>query len=121
MSTGTWTSSRGAGGVGGFLMSSSAMCFASRISDVEASHLERVLVDELAPGLHFVAHQHAEDLVGGHRVLDAHAQQAAALGVHRRLPELIGVHLAEALVALDGEALLGAREELLQRGLDGFE
>ena len=36
-------------------------------------------------------------------------------GVHGGLPELLGVHLAEALVALDGEALLGAVEERLDR------
>ena len=33
-------------------------------------------------------------------------QQGAVLGVHRRLPELRGSHLAQALVALDGDALL---------------
>src|SRR5690606_111967 len=41
-------------------------------SDVEVGHLERVVLDELAPRLHHVPHQGAEDLVGGHRVLDPH-------------------------------------------------
>ena len=38
-------------------------------------------------------------------VLDVDPQQGARLRVHRRLPELVGVHLAEALVALDRQVL----------------
>ena len=34
-------------------------------------------------------------------ILYRHREDGAALRVHRRLPELLGVHLAEALVALD--------------------
>ena len=37
-------------------------------------------------------------------VLDAHADQRAALGIHGGLPELLGVHLAQALVALHVDA-----------------
>src|SRR5690606_29004488 len=45
-------------------------------SDIEVGDLQCVVFDELAARLDHVAHQRAEDLVGGHRVLDAHAQQA---------------------------------------------
>src|SRR5262249_4398664 len=76
-----------------------------RGSDVEVAHVERVFLDELPPWLHLVAHEGGEDLVGLVRVLDLHLQQRARLGVHRRLPELRRVHLAETLVALDLETL----------------
>ena len=36
---------------------------------------------------------------------DVDAQQGPRLRVHRRLPELVGVHLAEALEPLDGQVL----------------
>ena len=42
-----------------------------------------------------------ERLLGGQRVVERHLQQRARRRVHRRLPELLRVHLAEALVALD--------------------
>src|SRR6516165_1541778 len=74
-------------------------------SDVEVPHVERVLLDELPPRFDLVAHEGGEDLVGFVRVLDLHLQQRARLGIHRGLPELRRVHLTEALVALDIEAL----------------
>ena len=40
--------------------------------------------------------------------LDLGPEQRPRLRVHRRLPELVGVHLAEALEALDGDVLDGS-------------
>src|SRR5687767_15101164 len=75
-------------------------------SDVEVRDAQRVLLDELAARFDDVAHQRREDLVRGDRVLDADLQQPARFGVDRRLPQLLGIHLAEALEALDRAALL---------------
>src|SRR5215831_1569037 len=74
-------------------------------SNVEIADLERVLLDEVSTGLHEIAHENGEDLVGLDAVLDAYLEERASRRVHRRLPELLGVHLAEALVALDAETL----------------
>jgi hypothetical protein len=57
-------------------------------------------LDEVPPRLHLVAHQHREHPVGLDRVVDLHLQQAAHGRVHRGFPQLLGVHLAQALVAL---------------------
>src|SRR5262245_17999296 len=73
--------------------------------DVEVHDVQGVLFDELAARLHRVAHQDREHLVGADRILEAHLQERARLGIHGRLPELIGVHLAESLVALKRGAL----------------
>jgi nucleotide-binding universal stress UspA family protein len=74
--------------------------------DGGASALEGVVLDELAARLHHVAHQLDEDVVGRRRpslILTCSSERAFA--VERRLPELLGVHLAEALVALQLQAL----------------
>ncbi len=55
--------------------------------------------------LDLLAHELGEHVVRLGGVVDVHPQQRARGGVHRRLPELVGVHLAEALEALDGEVL----------------
>src|SRR6266542_1950070 len=73
-------------------------------SDVEVAHAERVVLDERAARLDFLAHQRREDLLGGDRVLDLYPEQPPHLRIHRRLPQLLGIHLAEALVTLDGDA-----------------
>ena len=65
----------------------------------------RISLDELAAGRNLVAHQHREDAVGFGGVLDVHLAQDARVGVHRRLPQLVGVHLAETFVTLDVHAL----------------
>src|SRR5690606_6418289 len=75
--------------------------------DVEVRRLERIVLDECATRFHHVAHQGTEDLVGGNRILDPHLQQAPGLGIDRGVPELLGVHLAQALEALDLATLLG--------------
>src|SRR5664280_1551137 len=88
--------------------SKSVMISSSLSLDVEVHDLEGVLLDEGPPRFDGVAHQHGEQLVGLGRVLDPDLEEAAALRVHRRGPELLGVHLAEALVALDREPVTGA-------------
>ena len=77
-----------------------------------------LLLDEvvaLPPRLDVVAHQRGEGLVGLDGVVDAHLEQRALLGVHGGVGQLVGVHLAEALVALDGEALLAEGEQALEQ------
>ena len=56
--------------------------------------------DELLAGAHVVAHQHLERRLGYKTVVNCHPAQSAVPGIHRRLGQLIGVHLAETLVAL---------------------
>src|SRR5688572_29369619 len=73
-------------------------------SDIDA-RLHGVALDELPARLHRVAHQGDEDLVGEDGVVDGDLQQRARLRVHRGLPELLRVHLAETLVALHRDAL----------------
>ena len=62
-------------------------------------------LDEALAGRHRATHQHVEGLVGPDSVVDGHLEQCALVGVHRRVPKLLGVHLAQALVALDLESL----------------
>ncbi len=64
----------------------------------------RVLLDEEAARLDLVAHQHREELVGGVRVLDVDPHHQPLRRIHRRLPQLLGVHLAEALEARELDA-----------------
>jgi hypothetical protein len=45
----------------------------NRLLDVEVLHELRVLLDEHAPRLDFVAHQRLEDLIGHHRFFDVDA------------------------------------------------
>ena len=76
-------------------------------SDVEVLDVESVFADELAARLDALAHERREDLFALDRVVDPHLKQAAQVRGHRRLPELVRVHLAQALVALDGRVLHG--------------
>src|SRR5213593_1910924 len=73
----------------------------ARASDVEVFDVEGILLDELAARLHGIPHKNGEDLVRLDGVGDVDLEKAAGLGVHRGLPELRRVHLAQPLVALD--------------------
>ena len=61
--------------------------------------------DEVLARLDLLAHERREEMVGLAGVVEVDLQERARGRVHRRLPELVGVHLAEALEALDGEVL----------------
>src|SRR5438132_14322057 len=69
--------------------------------DVQVAHGLGVRLDESLAGIDVVAHQNVEDLVGLDRIFDLDAEQHAVLRVHGGLPELLGIHLTETLVASD--------------------
>src|ERR1700721_809759 len=73
-------------------------------SDVDVG-AERIFLDEFAARLDHVAHQLGEDGVGLVDFLDLDLQQGALIGVQRGLPQLARVHLAEAFIALQLDAL----------------
>src|SRR5215472_9740181 len=70
-------------------------------SDVEVAHSLGVRGDEFLARLYVAAHQLFEDVVDGSDVLDLHLQKGPGGRVHRGIPELLSIHLAEALEAAD--------------------
>src|SRR4051812_1412832 len=97
-----------------------------RASDVDLRR-ERVVLDEPPPVLDDLAHQLREEHLRLGRVLDRDLLQRARLRVHRRLAQLLGVHLAQALEAVQADAGLLAHDledrlaqRLERRGLLGL-
>ena len=88
-------------------------------SDIEEANVPCVLLDEEPARLDLVAHQHRESQVRRGRVLHLDADQHPVGRVHRRLPEILGVHLAEALEAPDLDPVLGEVESLRAQALEG--
>src|SRR6266513_731271 len=91
------------------------------VSDVEVGDRQSVLLDELAARLDLVPHEGREDIVGGHRVLDPHLHEPSCFRIDGRLPQLLRVHLAQALVALDGLTLACLVEQPLHPLLEGAD
>src|SRR6478609_3573104 len=81
-------------------------CYAcAGASDVDLRR-ERVVFDEPPAELHDLAHEAREQLLGLGGVLDGHLLEGPRLGVHGGLAELLGVHLAQALEAVEPHARL---------------
>jgi len=59
----------------------------------------RVALNEPFPGADLVAHEHVEGLIGLDGLFDVDAQDGAFIGVHRGVPEGIGIHLTQTFVA----------------------
>src|SRR6202453_1092828 len=68
--------------------------------DIQVLYVERVVFYEFSAGFHVFAHQGGEDGFALGYVFEADLQERAALGIHGRLPELLGGHFSEAFVAL---------------------
>src|SRR6266852_1251612 len=73
---------------------------------IDVLHLQGVFLNELAPRLHFFAHQDSEHLVRFEGILEMHLQQHPFLGIEGCLPELFSVHLAQAFEAGYGQSAL---------------
>ena len=87
-------------------------------SNIEIPHVERVVFDELSARLDLVAHQRGEHLIGFGVIFRTHLQQRAPVRIHRRRPQLLRVHLTEALIAVDGHALFAGVDEVLEQRLE---
>src|SRR5699024_3569691 len=73
----------------------------SRKSDVQEADVSRVAGDEVPSRVDVLAHEDREQLVRRGRVLERDLAERADRRVHGGLPQLLGVHLTEPLVALD--------------------
>ncbi len=75
-------------------------------------------LDEAAARRDLTAHEHSEDAVSFSGILDLYLQQRAPCGVHGGFPELVWVHFAQPLVALQGHlALAQGCHHFLQLGV----
>src|SRR5829696_9037249 len=93
--------------------------FPENVSSIQVLHLSGILLYKPLARLDLVAHERREQLVRDRRGLDRDLEQSSILRVHRRIPELIWVHLPEALEAADVGVAVGvqARQGLLQLAL----
>ena len=71
-----------------------------------------MLFNKGAARRHIFAHQHRKHMVGSNHIGQRHLDQGALRRIHRRLPQLVGVHLPKTLVALDFNpfSAIGAEE-----------
>src|SRR3954452_2882778 len=82
-------------------------------SDIQELHVLCIGLDEDAARLDGIAHQHREGAVRSVRILDVDPDQQPLRGIHGRVPELVGVHLDEALEARELHADLRRVENVL--------
>src|SRR5207247_11463214 len=82
-------------------------------SDVQIRYIKRVFLNEFPSRFNCVAHEDREHRVGAYGIVHRHPQQRARFGVHCRFPELLGIHLTNALVALERRPMLRQIEHRL--------
>src|SRR5271156_4161464 len=87
----------------------------SRTLNVQVDDVEGVFFYEFAALLDVFAHQGGENCFGGYGIFQAHFQQGAHFRVHSGVPQLLGIHFAEALEAGDGEIFLGIFQDVIEQ------
>src|SRR5215472_5192668 len=83
---------------------------AYHISNVQVLDFACVFGDEELARLDFLAHENGERLVGSDGVIEQHLADEASLRIHRRLPQLLRIHLSKTLVLLDRVAVADLRD-----------
>src|SRR5215467_7033728 len=73
--------------------------------NVQVLYIQGVVFNEPPTRLDGVAHQDGKEAVCFDRILDLYLKERPLVGIHRCLPKLIGVHLAQPFVTLDREVL----------------
>src|SRR5881394_1716226 len=86
---------------------------------VEVPDVERVVLDELAARLNFVAHELHEHLLGLDRIGEIDAQQLAVGRIHRSLKQFLGIHFAQSLETVNLDALFSDRLDAAKNLRDG--
>src|SRR3954467_15716905 len=81
-----------------------------RVLDVDP-----LLEDKVPPLLHLLAHQRPEQVVRLLGIDEGYPQQDPLLRVERRLPQLLRVHLAQALEPGDGQTALADPPDLVDQ------
>ena len=71
--------------------------------NIQEADVAGVFLDEFLAGFHLLAHKLAHHALGLHGVIDVHLQKRAGCRLHGGFPQLLGVHLTEALIALNIE------------------
>ena len=59
-----------------------------------------MLLNEIPSRFNVIAHQGIKQRISHDRIFDGHLKHGTALWIHRRLPQLSGIHLAETFVTL---------------------
>src|SRR5215217_3578099 len=73
--------------------------------DIEIGDGERVFANEIPARLDDVAHELGEEIIGFVELAHLNLEKSAHVLVERCFPQLFGIHLAQPLVALHGDAL----------------
>ena len=82
---------------------------------IQILHIQRVLLDELSSWFNNITHQFGEEIIRFCHVIDLDLKQSARIGVQCSLPELVGVHLAQAFVTLQGQPLFTFCQDRVQQ------
>src|SRR5689334_16238707 len=69
--------------------------------NIQETNIFGIAGDEAAAGFHVLTHENREQLVGRRGVVEGDLAQHPHRRIHRGLPQLLGVHLAQTLVPLD--------------------
>ena len=77
-------------------------------------HFLGVLLNKSLAWVYLIPHEGREDIVSFDGILDVHLQQRAPCRIHGGVPQLRGVHLAEALVTLNVQVFSTRRVHRLQ-------
>jgi len=67
--------------------------------NVEVLYFEGMVLNEVPAFFHIAAHQDTKEPVGLAGIVNPDAQQGTSLRIHRRIPQLVGVHLTQTFEA----------------------
>src|SRR5271166_3537111 len=90
-------------------------CAVSDASDIQEANVLGIAGDKASARVDILAHQDGEQLIGGRRVVQGDLTQHPHGRVHRGFPQLLGVHFAKTLVALDAVLFVDLLAGLLTR------
>ena len=85
------------------------------VLNVEIFDARRMFLDIFAARLDIVAHQKREHALGFDGILHRDLNHLAAFGVHRRFPQLMGVHFTQTFVTLNLKSLPAVLLDLLKK------
>src|SRR5277367_2859332 len=83
--------------------------------NIQVDDVEGVFFYEFAALFDVFAHEGGENCFGCDGIFQAHFEQGAHFGVHGGVPQLLGIHFAQALETGDGEIFFGVFQNVIEQ------
>jgi hypothetical protein len=88
-------------------------------SNIEVSHFQGMVLDEITPWFNLVSHERREHVIGNFDIIDFHLNQGTVGRIHGGIPERFRIHFPQSFVPLEMRTFEGFLPDHFDQSMPG--